>query len=131
MLRILLLALALQTPSDSLVEVRVREVASKLRCVVCQGLSIYDSPATLAVDMKNVVREQVRAGKSNEEIKEYFVAKYGEKILLEPEARGFNLTVYIMPAIMLLGGLFLVFFLTRKWSHGRRMVPADEDSSAA
>ena len=131
MLGILLLALALQTPSDSLVEVRVREVSSKLRCVVCQGLSIYDSPASLAVDMKNVVREQVKAGKSNEEIKEYFVEKYGEKILLEPEARGFNLTVYLMPALMLLGGLFLVFFLTRKWSRGRRVVPVEEDSTAA
>ena len=127
MFAILLLALALQAPTDAQLEARTREVASVLRCPVCQGLSIQDSPAELAVEMKQVVRDQIKAGKSNEEVKAYFVAKYGEWILLQPEARGFNLAVYVMPIVLLLGGGGLVLFLARKWSHGRHVVPAVED----
>lgn len=104
-----------QALSDSLVEARTREISSRLRCVVCQGLSIEDSPAELAREMRALVKEQVAAGRSRDEIEAFFVARYGEFVLLEPRAEGFNLLVYILPiGALALGALFVVGFL-RRW----------------
>lgn len=109
--------------SDSAVEARTREIASQLRCVVCQGLSVQDSPSELAQQMKNLVRDQVREGKSAEEIKAYFVGRYGEFVLLRPEPRGINLLVYVLPLVALLGGGLLLVFAVRGWTRA----PADDD----
>ena len=111
----------LLTPKEMLFDARVREVASQLRCPVCQGESIQDSPAELARDMRGVVRDMLMAGSTPEEVKAYFVERYGEWILLQPRPTGFNLTVYILPAVALLGGAILVLLLARKWT---RVTPA-------
>lgn len=84
-------------PDDSALEARTAQVASQLRCPVCQGLSIQDSPSELSQQMRAVVKDQLRAGKTPDEVKAYFISKYGEWILLEPKARGFNVLVYAMP----------------------------------
>ncbi len=83
--------------------IRYAAVASQLRCPVCQGESIQESPAELAKEMRQVVREQLAAGRSSEEVKAYFVSKYGEWILLEPKAHGANLTVYLLPFVHVAG----------------------------
>ena len=93
-----------------------KEVASELRCVVCQGLSIQDSPSSLAQEMRALVREQLELGKTPAEVKEYFVAKYGEWVLLQPKAKGFNLLVYVMPILLLVGGGAFIFFKARHWT---------------
>lgn len=114
------LALALQntpaTTNDSILEARTREVAAVLRCPVCQGLSIEASPSELSTEMKDVVREQLRAGKTPDEVKAYFVSKYGEWILLEPKASGMNLLVYALPILLVLGGMILILFMVRRWT---------------
>ena len=118
------------TPSDSLVEVQAREIASVLRCPECQGLSIQDSPSPLSQEIRSVVHEQLKAGKTPEEIKAYFVSRYGEWILLQPEPHGFNLAIYILPAVMLLGGAVLVVVLARRWSRqGSAVVITDDEMS--
>ncbi len=101
---------------DTALERRVAEVSSVLRCPVCQGLSIQDSPSELSLQMKDVVRQQLREGKSPEEVKAYFVSKYGEWILLEPKASGMNLLVYIAPLLLLLGGGVVIFVAVKRWS---------------
>ena len=93
----------------------VRAVAAELRCPVCQGLSLADSPSELSQEMKDVIRAQLAEGKSPEEVKAYFVSKYGEWILMEPKAEGFNLAVYVLPVLALLGGGAFVFFTARRW----------------
>jgi cytochrome c-type biogenesis protein CcmH len=110
-------------PDSAALEVRVREVASELRCPVCQGLSIQDSPSELAQSMRAVVREQLAAGKTPEEVKAHFVAGYGEWVLLRPRATGFNLAVYILPMVALLAGAILLIVLARRWSE---KTPAEE-----
>lgn len=102
--------------SDSVLEARVRQVASELRCPVCQGESIQDSPAALAQEMKAIVREQLAAGRTPDEVKAYFVEKYGEWILLRPKARGWNVMVYLLPLLALLGGAVVIARATRRWS---------------
>jgi cytochrome c-type biogenesis protein CcmH len=103
-------------PTDPALEKRTSEVASALRCPVCQGLSIQDSPSELAQQMRSLVRDQLAAGKSPEEVRRYFISKYGEWILLEPEASGFNILVYLLPVLLVLGGLTFIVTLVRRWT---------------
>jgi cytochrome c-type biogenesis protein CcmH len=111
-----------------------RMISSQLRCPVCQGLSLQDSPSPLAQEMRAVVTEQLRAGKTPAEVKQYFVDKYGEWILLEPEASGFNLVVYVVPVLLLLGGALFVYRTARKWTQHRpgddAAAPVDESVHA-
>jgi cytochrome c-type biogenesis protein CcmH len=97
------------------VEDRVREIASELRCVVCQNLSVADSPSDLAKEMRNVVRDQVQQGKSREEVQAYFVSRYGEYVLLAPPKRGFNLLVWGLPFLAVVAGGGVVYLVARRW----------------
>lgn len=105
-------------PTDSVaaLEALTSVVAAQLRCPVCQGLSIQDSPTELALEMRAVVRDQLAAGSSPAEVKAYFVSKYGEWILLEPKAEGFNLAVYILPLGAILLGAGVVGVSVRRWT---------------
>lgn len=105
-----------ETSGVSRLDDSVRIVSSQLRCPVCQGESIQESPAELAKQMRSVVRDQLAAGRSGEEVKAYFVSKYGEWILLEPKPRGMNLMVYLAPFLLLLGGAWLIVRSARKWT---------------
>jgi len=98
------------------VEDRTREIASELRCVVCQNLSVADSPSDLAKEMRNLVREQVQQGKSREEIQAYFVSRYGEYVLLSPPKRGFNLLVWGLPFVAIVVGGGVVYLVARRWT---------------
>src|SRR5260221_5612978 len=73
------------------IEDRTREIATELRCVVCQNLSVADSPSEMAQQMRTIVREQLQAGKSPEQIKDFFVSKYGEWVLLKPKTIGVSM----------------------------------------
>ena len=105
-----------QSPADSVLEARTAEVAAQLRCPVCQGLSIQDSPSELSQQMRSVVKDQLRAGKSPDEVKAYFISKYGEWILLEPKPKGFNVLVYAMPILLVAAGLGWIVLAVRKWT---------------
>ena len=113
--------------TDPALEARTSAVASGLRCPVCQGLSIQDSPSELAQQMRSLVRDQLAAGKTDEEVRAYFISKYGEWILLEPKASGFNLLVYALPVLLVVGGLGFIITLVRRWT----VAPALGDASDA
>lgn len=108
--------LAMQSETDAAVEAMTREVASQLRCPVCQGLSIEDSPTELAQEMRDVIRDQLAAGKTPEEVRAYFVSKYGEWVLLEPKPEGFNLAVYFLPVVALFAGGGVIVAAVRRWT---------------
>jgi len=112
---------------SAVLDARTREVAAELRCPVCQGESIQESPSELAQEMKSVVRDQLAAGKSPEEVKQYFVARYGEWILLRPTTTGFNAMLYVLPPILLIAGAVLVFLLARRWVRANTMTPDHVD----
>lgn len=101
---------------DSALEALTTQLAAELRCPVCQGNSIQDSPSELAQEMRNVIRDQLKAGKSADEVRAYFEDKYGEWILLEPRAEGFNLVVYIVPLVAILIGGAVVARSVRRWT---------------
>lgn len=91
------------------------EVASQLRCPVCRQLSVQDSEAELSKEVKVIIRERLAAGESPEEVKAYFVSKYGEWILLSPPKRGFTLLVWVLPLVGILGGGLILTLLFRSW----------------
>jgi cytochrome c-type biogenesis protein CcmH len=107
---------AVKAGADSVLEARTAAVASTLRCPVCQGESIQDSPAELAQQMRAVVRDRLRAGETPDQIRAYFVSKYGEWILLEPTSSGLNVLLYVLPVLLVIGGLALVVVLVRRWT---------------
>jgi cytochrome c-type biogenesis protein CcmH len=107
---------AQQTRDAAALDAQAKELAGQLRCPVCQGESIKDSPAPLAQEMRQVVRDQLAAGKTPDEVKQYFVAKYGEWILLQPSASGFNIIVYALPFALLLAGATVVVLAVRRWT---------------
>ena len=102
--------------SDSALEAMTTVLASELRCPVCQGNSIQDSPSELAQQMRDLIRDQLRSGKTPDEVRSYFVDKYGEWILLSPKAEGLNLIVYIVPLIAVLVGGLVVWRTVRRWT---------------
>ena len=104
---------------DTVLDARAKGIASRLRCPVCQGESIQDSPAELAAQMKTVVREQLANGKSEPEILDYFTQKYGQWILLEPKAEGLNLIVYWLPVLFIVFGGAGLWFVVRRWTRPR------------
>lgn len=112
-------------PSDSAVNAMTRALASELRCPVCQGLSLQDSPSDLAQQMRAVIRDQLKAGKTPDEVRAYFLEKYGEWILLEPKPNGVNLLVYVVPILAVLGGLIVVGGAVRKWTAAPAGAPSD------
>ena len=94
---------------------RAQDLAERLRCPVCQGESIADSPASMAVEMRGVVEEQVEAGKSDAEVLAFFRARYGDWVLLDPPVSGSTLLVWVLPVAALAGGLAAVMaYRTRR-----------------
>ncbi len=104
------------TAADSAIEAQTTAVASTLRCPVCQGESIQDSPSELSQQMRDLVRDKLKAGESPDQIRAYFVSKYGEWILLEPKMTGLNIALYALPVVLIAGGLVLIAFLVRRWT---------------
>jgi cytochrome c-type biogenesis protein CcmH len=111
----------------SSLEEQVQQVAAELRCPVCQGLSVADSPSKMANQMRDLVRERLEAGESPEAVKAYFVERYGEWILLAPKQEGFNLVVWVLPFLGLAGGAVGLFLVLRRWRQRTAAAPASVD----
>jgi cytochrome c-type biogenesis protein CcmH len=100
-------------------EETVQEVASQLRCVVCQNLSVADSPSEMAGQMRAIVRERLEAGDSPAQVRQYFIDRYGEWILLAPRREGFNWLVWGAPVAAVAVGLAVVAVVLRRWTRAR------------
>lgn len=97
-----------------LLDQRTAEVAGLLRCPVCQGLSIGDSPSEMAINMKGQVRELLSRGYTQEQILKYFELSYGQFVLLKPKFQGVNTLVWILPILALVIGAVIVVTKARK-----------------
>ncbi len=95
-------------------EQRARAIGRELRCLVCQNQSIEDSDAELARDLRRIVREQVAAGRSDEQVMEFLHARYGDFVLLRPPFSAATALLWAMPAVALLGGLGLILAMRRR-----------------
>jgi cytochrome c-type biogenesis protein CcmH len=100
--------------SGPILDQRTAEVAGLLRCPVCQGLSIADSPSEMAVNMKGQVRELLSRGYTQEQILKYFELSYGQFVLLKPKFQGVNTLVWILPILALVIGAVIVVTKAKK-----------------
>lgn len=112
-----------QQPARHVGEETVYEIGAQLRCVVCQNLSVADSPSEMATQMRGVIKERLAAGERPEQVMRYFVDKYGEWILLAPPRRGFTLLVWIFPVVAVATGLGIVALVLRRWTRRPRPSP--------
>ena len=111
---------AMPTPE---LQARFDALSHELRCMQCQNQSIADSPVGLASDLRRDVREQLLAGKTDEQIRDSMVARYGNFILFRPPFKAGTAWVWIAPFALLLTGLFVAFRIVRQRS---RMVATDD-----
>jgi len=93
-------------------EQEAQRIGKNIRCAVCQGLSVADSPAPMAQAMMDKVRELVSMGQTQTQINQYFIDRYGEWILLKPQPHGFNLIVWWIPVLGFVLGVLWIFSLT-------------------
>jgi cytochrome c-type biogenesis protein CcmH len=95
-------------------ERRAMEISAELRCPVCQGLAIGDSPSLMASNMKEQVRELLARGYTEPQILSYFEKSYGQFVLLKPKFQGVNAFVWILPILVLAIGVVLVVSKAKK-----------------
>ena len=110
---------------DPALEQRARDISAKLRCLVCQNQSIDDSDASLAHDLRVIVRERLENGDTNEEVMDYVVSRYGEFVLLQPRFSARNLLLWGTPVIGLLLGLGAIVVLYRSRSRSAARQPPE------
>jgi cytochrome c-type biogenesis protein CcmH len=95
-------------PHEATAAERVDRITSELRCVTCQGLSVKDSPATSARQMRDLVVQRVAEGRTDEEIRDEFRASYGDWVLLSPPATSWTGLIWLVPVVALAAGLAVV-----------------------
>ena len=100
---------------DPVVEKRLIEISGELRCLVCQNESLAGSQAELAKDLREEVRGLIKEGKSDKEVKDFLVSRYGDFVLYNPQVKPSTYVLWAGPFLLLLGGLFgLIRFLKQR-----------------
>ncbi|MEI6302045.1 MAG: cytochrome c-type biogenesis protein [Betaproteobacteria bacterium] len=106
---------AVPTAANPALEKRVMALSEELRCLVCQNQTIAESHAGLAVDLKNQIREQMAAGKSDQAILDYMVARYGDFVLYRPPVKATTVLLWFGPFALLAGAIgFLLYNIRRR-----------------
>lgn len=103
------------TVDESDLDTRTREVAKTLRCTVCQTETVWESGSPFAGQVREAIRERLQQGQSPEQIREYFLSRYGDYILMQPPTRGVNWIVWIGPFVLLLGGALVLYRSLSRW----------------
>ncbi len=105
---------SLNTYADGKIDEKVKSLTLELRCMTCQNQSIYDSDADFSNDIKKIVKQKLKEGKSEKDIKEFLVERYGEYILFRPLINYSNIFLWSFPFILLVFGLFFIFIKTKR-----------------
>jgi cytochrome c-type biogenesis protein CcmH len=125
---LLWLACALALAQSPEAEKRVAALAHELRCLVCQNQTLADSNAPLAVDLRNQIREQLAAGKSEQDVLDFMVARYGDFVLYRPPLKATTLALWAGPFVLLALG---VWVLARRLARRRAAEPELSDAERA
>ena len=111
---------------DGVLEKRMMHLAEEFRCLVCQNQTIADSHADLAIDLKNQVRDQLRQGRTDDQIRAYMVERYGDFVLYRPPVKGTTVLLWFGPVAMVLAGLAGLALYLRQ----RRKIAVDDPADA-
>jgi cytochrome c-type biogenesis protein CcmH len=116
-----------QPLADPALEARAKSLQRELRCVVCQGQSIDESNAPLAADMRRLIREQLQEGKSDDDIKGFFVARYGNFVLMDPPVSSDTYFLWFGPVLLVLLGAGVIAMTIMRARRRLATEPASED----
>jgi cytochrome c-type biogenesis protein CcmH len=120
------------TTDDPVANKRAVYIAEELRCLVCQNQTIADSNAPLALDLRNQIRQQVKQGKSDDEIRDYMTQRYGDFVLYKPPFKATTSILWIGPfALVALGAVVFLFVVRRRKPAGEAPVPAQRREEIA
>ncbi|HET6465996.1 MAG TPA: cytochrome c-type biogenesis protein [Nitrospiria bacterium] len=103
------------TVEEQQIDLQVREVAKTLRCTICQNESIWESQAELAQQMRDLIKERLLKGESPDQVRAYFLSRYGDYILLTPQKSGMNWILWAGPFVLLAGGGALLYRTVSRW----------------
>ncbi len=115
------------TPADD----EVNAIAQELFCPVCENVPLDVCPTEACRQWRELIRQMLAEGKSEEEIQQYFVENYGARVLSEPPREGINWLVYVVPPLAFLGGAYLLFRAFRTWQRLAREPEAEAGSGSA
>jgi cytochrome c-type biogenesis protein CcmH len=118
---------AVPTEKDAVAGARAVKLSEKLRCLVCQNQSIADSNAELAQDLRRQIHEQIAAGRSDDQIVDFMVARYGDFVLYEPPVKATTMLLWAGPALLLVAGFAVFARIVR----ARRTQPEPQPLTAA
>ena len=110
---------------DPALEARLKGMSQELRCLVCQNSTLADSDAPLAEDLRNEIRTQMRAGKSDQEIVDYLVARYGDFVRYRPPVNSNTALLWFGPFLLLLIGGFVLYRALKKQAGGQDIQPEE------
>ena len=112
---------------DPQIEQRMQALTQQLRCLVCQNETLADSRADLAEDLRREIREQMKAGKSDQEIIAFLTQRYGDFVLYKPPVKPTTYLLWFFPFVLLLGGIALLYWYVQR----RREIIQDQPLTAA
>ena len=116
--------------NEEALQQKAREIYGLIMCPLCAGQTIAQSNNETSSQMRDLVLKKLRQGKTEEEILQYFESRYGERILAQPNKKGFNLILWFFPFVFVALAATAIYFLIRRWSTGVQVAPAvpfDED----
>jgi cytochrome c-type biogenesis protein CcmH len=112
-------------------EARARQLSEELRCMVCQNQSIDDSDASLARDIRILIRSRIASGETNDAVRAYLVSRYGDFILLKPPFKPETMLLWLSPALVLGAGLAAALFARRRAPRSTPALSAEEEARLA
>ena len=116
---------------DPVLQARYESINRELRCLVCQNETIADSNATLARDLRREVRKMIEDGKSDDEIREFMIARYGDFVLYKPRMTPVNYLLWAAPVLLLMGGLYGVVRVVRRRAAEADVEPEGPEGGAS
>ena len=115
---------------DPMLERRVTALAEELRCLVCQNQTLADSHAALAMDMKSQIRDQLKAGRNDQQVRDYMVDRFGDFVLYRPPVKATTVLLWVGPFALLMGAAFALRRALRRLRDAVGDLPDDQDRRA-
>ena len=125
------LLVAASAAADEALDTRLKALENELRCLVCQNQTLADSNAPLAEDLRREVRELATGGKSDDEIRAYLVARYGDFVLYKPPVKSTTYVLWFAPFLLLVGGASAWWMLVRRRARVRANAESPPSDAAA
>ena len=118
------------TPTPVITDDMVNAVAKQLYCPVCENIPLDVCGTQACAQWRELIREKLQQGWTEEQIKDYFVQQYGERVLATPPPKGFNILVYVLPPLAILAGIFILYRALQSWQQAAaaEAIPSEETS---